>query len=148
MKTLFNELLELGRQNDNKLTTTQINSAIEEVDVDIDQLYDFLESNDIKIEDNFDVDEDLSKALDFSGESEGGMGVDDPVKIHLKEIGRVPLLSADEEVGLAERIAAGDKAARDRLIEANLRLVVSIAKHYVGRGMPFLDLIRRAISGL
>ena len=149
VKPVFNELLEMGRQGGNRLTTNQINAAIEEVDLDdIDQLYDFLEQNNIKIEDDFSIEEDLSKALEFNDETEATMGVGDPVKIHLKEIGKVPLLSADEEVVLAEKIAEGDEAARNRLIEANLRLVVSIAKHYVGRGMPFLDLIQEGYIGL
>ena len=74
--------------------------------------------------------------------------MDDPVKVHLKEIGRSPLLSAEEEIQLAEKISAGDEYARDRLIEANLRLVVSIAKHFVGRGMPVLDLIQEGYIGL
>ena len=74
--------------------------------------------------------------------------MDDPVKIHLREIGRIPLLSAEEEVELAKKISEGDQSARDRLIVANMRLVVSIAKHYVGRGMPLLDLIQEGYSGL
>ena len=146
-RAVFNELLECGKKN-GKLTSQQINNAIEEIDVDIDQLYDFLESNNIKIEDDFNIDGDLSKALDISEDSGDGVAVDDPVKMHLKEIGKIPLLSADEEVELAERIAGGDPSARDRLIEANLRLVVSIAKHYAGRGMSFLDLIQEGYIGL
>lgn len=70
------------------------------------------------------------------------MNIDDPVKVYLKEIGRVPLLSSEEEVELAQRMAQGDDYAKKRLSEANLRLVVSIAKRYVGRGMQFLDLIQ------
>ncbi|MGN1120658.1 MAG: sigma-70 factor domain-containing protein, partial [Oscillospiraceae bacterium] len=129
-KAVFGELLELGKQHGNRLTTKQINDNIEEIDLeDIDQLYDYLEAGGIKIEDDLNVEEDLSKALEINEEAESSMGIDDPVKIHLKEIGKVPLLSANEEVELAERIAKGDLAARDRLIEANLRLVVSIAKH-------------------
>ena len=148
-KAILNELLELGRQHGNRLTTKEINDCIEEVDLeDIDQLYDFLESGGIKIEDDLNMEEDLSKALEYNEDSESSMGIDDPVKIHLKEIGKIPLLSANEEVELAERIASGEQAARDRLIEANLRLVVSIAKHYVGRGMPFLDLIQEGYIGL
>ena len=148
-KAVFGELLELGKQHGNRLTTKQINDNIEEIDLeDIDQLYDYLEAGGIKIEDDLNVEEDLSKALEINEEDESSMGIDDPVKIHLKEIGKVPLLSANEEVELAERIAKGDLAARDRLIEANLRLVVSIAKHYVGRGMPLLDLIQEGYIGL
>mgnify|MGYP000367473183 FL=1 len=73
-----------------------------------------------------------------------GVSIDDPVKVYLKEIGRVPLLTPDEEVDLAVRITNGDEAAKKRLSEANLRLVVSIAKRYLGRGMQFLDLIQEA----
>src|SRR5690606_29657558 len=77
-----------------------------------------------------------------------GIGLDDPVRMYLKEIGRVPLLTAEEEVALAKRIEQGDEAAKRRLAEANLRLVVSIAKRYVGRGMLFLDLIQEGNLGL
>ena len=76
------------------------------------------------------------------------MIVDDPVKVYLKEIGKVPLLTADEEIGLAKRMSDGNQYAKDRLAEANLRLVVSIAKRYVGRGMHFLDLIQEGNLGL
>ena len=145
---VLNELLEFGRQHGNRLTTKQINDAIDELDVeDIDQLYDSLEQGGMKIEDDMSLDEELSKALEINDDSEG-VGIDDPVKIHLKEIGKIPLLSANEEVELAERIAQGDESARDRLIEANYRLVVSIAKHYVSRGMPFMDLIQEGYLGL
>ena len=77
-----------------------------------------------------------------------GVSIDDPVKVYLKEIGRVPLLTPDEEVDLAVRITNGDEAAKKRLSEANLRLVVSIAKRYLGRGMQFLDLIQEGNLGL
>ncbi len=93
--------------------------------------------------------------MDFTGEddldvalSSEGITIDDPVKIYLKEIGRVPLLSAEEEIELAQRKNQGDQFARKRLTEANLRLVVSIAKRYVGRGMQFLDLIQEGNMGL
>ena len=135
---VISELLERGKQS-GKLSTKEITDAIEEMDIDAEQinkLYD-----------------DLNNALDFNSEedadfSSDGIAVDDPVKVHLKEIGRIPLLSAEEEIQLAEKISAGDEYARDRLIEANLRLVVSIAKHFVGRGMPFLDLIQEGYIGL
>ena len=77
-----------------------------------------------------------------------GVGVDDPVRMYLKEIGKVPLLSTEEEIELAKRIADGDEEAKDKLVEANLRLVVSIAKRYAGRGMQFLDLIQEGNMGL
>ena len=93
--------------------------------------------------------------MDFTGEddldlalSTEGVAIDDPVKIYLKEIGRVPLLSSEEEIELASRMTNGDPYARKRLSEANLRLVVSIAKRYVGRGMQFLDLIQEGNLGL
>lgn len=143
---VISELLERGKQS-GKLSTKEITDAIEEMDIDAEQinkLYDDLEANNIEIVDDIAPD-DLNNALDFNSEedadfSSDGIAVDDPVKVHLKEIGRIPLLSAEEEIQLAEKISAGDEYARDRLIEANLRLVVSIAKHFVGRGMPFLDL--------
>lgn len=141
---VISELLERGKQN-GKLTTKEITDAIEEMDIDAEQinkLYDDLESNNIEIVDDI-VTGDLDNALDFTNDDDSdystdGIAVDDPVKVHLKEIGRIPLLSAEEEIQLAEKISSGDQYARDRLIEANLRLVVSIAKHFVGRGMPFL----------
>ena len=77
-----------------------------------------------------------------------GVGIEDPVRMYLKEIGKVPLLSADEEIELAKRMEEGDEEAKKRLAEANLRLVVSIAKRYVGRGMLFLDLIQEGNLGL
>lgn len=92
-------------------------------------------------------DEDIEEAeLDLSVPE--GVGIDDPVRMYLKEIGRVPLLSAEEEIQLAKRMEAGDEEAKRRLAEANLRLVVSIAKRYVGRGMLFLDLIQEGNLGL
>ena len=100
-----------------------------------------------------DLEEDLDKddaELDLETELSvpEGIAVDDPVRMYLKEIGRVPLLTADEEIELARRMEAGDESARHRLEEANLRLVVSIAKRYVGRGMLFLDLIQEGNLGL
>ena len=151
---VISELLERGKQS-GKLSTKEITDAIEEMDIDAEQinkLYDDLEANNIEIVDDIAPD-DLNNALNFNSEedadfSSDGIAVDDPVKVHLKEIGRIPLLSAEEEIQLAEKISAGDEYARDRLIEANLRLVVSIAKHFVGRGMPFLDLIQEGYIGL
>ncbi len=148
-KSIFNELLERGRQT-GTLSTKEIYNVIDEADVDLDKLSEFLDQNNIKIEDDFTVEDDLNKALEIGedGGDKGGTSLDDPVKIHLREIGKIPLLTADEEIQLAERIAEGDEQARDRLITANMRLVVSIAKHYVGRGMPLLDLIQEGYSGL
>ena len=147
-KNIFNELLERGKQT-GTMSAREIYSIIDEADIDIDKLNEFLDKNNIKVEDDF-VEEDLSKALEYTDENDaqGNAVMDDPVKIHLREIGRIPLLSAEEEVELAKRISEGDEGARDRLIVANMRLVVSIAKHYVGRGMPLLDLIQEGYSGL
>ncbi|MCM1487260.1 MAG: RNA polymerase sigma factor RpoD [Firmicutes bacterium] len=154
---LLNELLEHGKK-EGKLTTKEINDVFEDLNFDVDQinkLYDDFESNNIEIVDDFVADEDLDTALDFTGEddldmalSTDGITIDDPVKIYLKEIGRVPLLSPEEEIELAMRKNQGDQFARKRLSEANLRLVVSIAKRYVGRGMQFLDLIQEGNMGL
>ena len=151
---VISELLERGKQS-GKLSTKEITDAIEEMDIDAEQinkLYDDLEANNIEIVDDIAPD-DLNNALDFNSEedadfSSDGIAVDDPVKVHLKEIGRIPLLSAEEEVELAIRMSEGDVAAKKRLSEANLRLVVSIAKRYVGRGMQFLDLIQEGNLGL
>ena len=148
-KNIFNELLERGKQS-GTLSTKEIYNVIDEADVDLDKLSEFLDQNNIKVDDDFNVEDDLNKALELSeaANEKGGTGMDDPVKIHLREIGKIPLLTAEEEGELAERIVNGDDEARDRLITANMRLVVSIAKHYVGRGMPLLDLIQEGYSGL
>ncbi len=153
----INELINHGKQS-GKLTTKEITDVLEELDFDADEinkLYDDFESSNIEIVDDFSADEDLDSALDFtdsddfeSSLSSEGIAIDDPVKIYLKEIGRVPLLTAEEEIELATRMAQGDKYAIKRLSEANLRLVVSIAKRYVGRGMQFLDLIQEGNLGL
>lgn len=123
----------------------------------VDKLYSMLEGQNIEIvEEGASLDGDLEK-LDLDGDDAedsldlsfvDGVNIDDPVKVYLKEIGRVPLLSSDEEVELAQRMAEGDAYAKKRLAEANLRLVVSIAKRYVGRGMQFLDLIQEGNLGL
>ena len=156
------ELIENGKAN-GKLTTKEITDFIEEMDFDVaqvDKLYDMLESNNIEIVEDFtpptDIDFDLSdiekEEIDEDGTIIEGISIDDPVKVYLKEIGRVPLLTADEEISLAERMNGDDPVdaakARKRLSEANLRLVVSIAKRYVGRGMQFLDLIQEGNLGL
>lgn len=155
-KTVLKELLELGKSK-GKLTTKEISDALEELEYDVDQvdkLYDLFETNNIEIiedlvtpvEEDF---KDLGKATDLDvALAAEGISIDDPVKVYLKEIGRVPLLTADEEINLAVRMAQGDIRARKRLSEANLRLVVSIAKRYVGRGMQFLDLIQEGNLGL
>lgn len=148
------ELLELGKTN-GKLTTQEITDALEELDFDMEQmekLYESLESLNIEIIEDFVPDLDITlEAPKGTAETQlqsEGVNIDDPVKVYLKEIGRVSLLSGSEEKILAERMAEGDIEARKRLSEANLRLVVSIAKRYVGRGMQFLDLIQEGNLGL
>lgn len=144
---IFNELLERGKQT-GTLSTKEIYNVIDEANVDLDKLWEVLDQNNIKIEDDYSIDEDLNKALDIVDENDKSGSMDDPVKIHLREIGKIPLLTTAEELELAEKTAQGDEDARDKLIVANMRLVVSIAKHYVGRGMPLLDLIQEGYSGL
>ena len=154
-KSSIAELLELGKSK-GKLTTQEITDAIEELDFDMEQmdkLYESLEANNIEVVEDFNPEIDIAfeqadtNAVETQLQAEG-VAIDDPVKVYLKEIGRVPLLSADEEVDLAQKMADGDISARKRLAEANLRLVVSIAKRYVGRGMQFLDLIQEGNLGL
>ena len=155
-KTPFKALVEKGKAT-GKLTTQDIDAAMIEMTLDVeelDKLYETLEANNIEVVDdissdaieNFDV--DIPKSLDIGAGDDKGANVDDPVKVYLKEIGRVPLLTPEEEIELAIRIADDDKKAKQRLAEANLRLVVSIAKRYVGRGMHFLDLIQEGNLGL
>ena len=157
--TMVAELVELGRSK-GKITAQEIMDAMEQFDFDpeqMDKLYEQLEANGIPVVDDFaniDLD-DLDFNLD-TPETEDHeepvaveqVAIDDPVKVYLKEIGRVPLLTPEEETALAMRIIEGDDSAKKRLSEANLRLVVSIAKRYVGRGMQFLDLIQEGNLGL
>ena len=158
-KNVISSLIEIGKAK-GKLSTKDITDALEELDYDVEQvdkLYSMLEGQNIEIvEEGASLDDDLDK-LDLEGEDGedaldlsfvDGVNIDDPVKVYLKEIGRVPLLSPYEEVELAQRMAEGDAYAKKRLAEANLRLVVSIAKRYVGRGMQFLDLIQEGNLGL
>ncbi len=156
-KMHMNDLIELGKSK-GKLTTQEILNLMEDTDVDpeqLDKLYETLESENIEIIDDFDTNSfgDLDFVLETaeatpSTNAADSATSDDPVKVYLKEIGRVPLLSAEEEIELAIRIMDGDEYAKQRLSEANLRLVVSIAKRYVGRGMQFLDLIQEGNLGL
>ena len=152
-KTVIRELIEMGKAK-GKLTTKEINDALEELDFDVEQvdkLYDTFETCNIEIIEDFAAEVVASTEKDSELENilyAEGISIDDPVKVYLKEIGRVPLLSADEEIDLAVRMSQGDEVARKRLSEANLRLVVSIAKRYVGRGMQFLDLIQEGNLGL
>ena len=156
-KSAIRELIEQGKAK-GKLTTKEINDVLEELDYDVEQmdkLYDTLEAYNIEIVEDFMPDLDVGFVADVGAIDDldeaayaEGISIDDPVKVYLKEIGRVPLLTAEEEIELATRMAEGDPYARKRLSEANLRLVVSIAKRYVGRGMQFLDLIQEGNLGL
>ncbi len=159
-KPQIKALIEKGKVS-GKLATHDIDNVILEIegfDVDdIEKLYELIESNSIEIID--DIGDEMLDALSMDIESTKApdeespadakaMAIDDPVKVYLKEIGRVPLLTSEEEIELAIRISENDQEAKKRLSEANLRLVVSIAKRYVGRGMQFLDLIQEGNLGL
>ena len=160
-KNVFVRLIERGKAT-GKLSTQEINSAILDVDFDIEELdkfYEMAEANNIEIIDDInDVmlddidfdDSDIGKSAEIEVDDTDvkNMQMDDPVKVYLKEIGKVPLLTPEEEIDLAMRIADNDPDAKKRLEEANLRLVVSIAKRYGGRGMQFLDLIQEGNLGL
>lgn len=152
-------LIEKGKKNA-MLTYKEIADALEEIELDAEQIDDiYLRLEDMGIDIVGEKEEDL---LLESDEEEGdddesntedlsvprGISVDDPVRMYLKEIGKIPLLTAEEEIELAKRMEAGDETAKKQLAEANLRLVVSIAKRYVGRGMLFLDLIQEGNLGL
>lgn len=160
------QLLEKGKK-EKKLASAELIDALEEIDADekqTDMIYDALEAAGIALDVSDVVEllqkpeelapsaEDLSlveeeKLLDTEEISET-MSVNDPVRMYLKEIGKIPLLTPEQEQELASRMAEGDEQAYDKMIEANLRLVVSIAKRYVGRGLPFLDLIQEGNLGL
>ncbi|MCT8976234.1 RNA polymerase sigma factor RpoD [Clostridium sp. CX1] len=145
---IVKKLIEKGKKN-STLTYKEIMDELEEIDLgpeQIEKIYEVLESMGIEvIGDMQDVEVD-EKDLDLSIPE--GIAIDDPVRMYLKEIGKVPLLSPEDEIKLANRIEEGDQAAKKKLAEANLRLVVSIAKRYVGRGMLFLDLIQEGNLGL
>ncbi|MBR7151781.1 MAG: RNA polymerase sigma factor RpoD [Clostridia bacterium] len=152
-------LIEKGKKG--KLSADDLDEAMEEMDFDaesLDKLYETLEDNGIAFEAEMST-EEISKiesevAKFGAGENmekileQEGLSIDDPVRLYLKEIGKVPLLTTEKEKELAERMMAGDETAKTELVEANLRLVVSIAKRYVGRGMFFLDLIQEGNLGL
>ena len=158
-KSVIRDLIELGKSK-GQLSTKEILDALGELDFDpehIEKFYDTLESHGVEIVEDFaDIqidDLDLTKVASETVDYDTGMGIegvaiDDPVKVYLKEIGRVPLLTSEEEIRLAIAIKDGNEAAKKRLSEANLRLVVSIAKRYLGRGMQFLDLIQEGNLGL
>ena len=158
------ELVALGKKKKSVLELQEINDFFSDMELTSEQMekvYDYLEANNVDVlrigaDDDDDIDDadivisdedevDMEK-IDLSVPD--GISIEDPVRMYLKEIGKVPLLTADEEVELAKRMADGDEWAKKRLAEANLRLVVSIAKRYVGRGMLFLDLIQEGNLGL
>ena len=160
------KLLEKAVKNGNRLSQSDLMEAthrpdsVEKSVAEYDEVYDELTSRGIEIIDE--DSDDLSSMVNLVGSEDSnstlksaaiidtgeGLAIDDPVRMYLKEIGRVPLLTAQEEVELAKRMEAGDEEAQKKLAEANLRLVVSIAKRYVGRGMLFLDLIQEGNLGL
>jgi len=142
------ELISLG-QSKGFLTYSEIQEILDKVELDasqVESIYDTLESMGIDVVDDRVSEEELLKD-DLENLPEG-IAIDDPVRMYLKEIGKIPLLTPEEEIELAKRIEQGDEEAKKRLAEANLRLVVSIAKRYVGRGMLFLDLIQEGNLGL
>ena len=161
------ELLELAKKKKNVLEYQEINDFFKDQNLEVDQMekvFDFLEASGVDalritgndeeliLDDDMDIDKlddeeevELDK-IDLSVPE--GVSIEDPVRMYLKEIGKVSLLTADEEIELAQRMEKGDENAKKRLAEANLRLVVSIAKRYVGRGMLFLDLIQEGNLGL
>lgn len=158
-KLNVDSLIEKGKNG--KLSQSDLDEALEEMNYDVDRidaLYETLEDHGIAFEneisseemneiesevEKFNAGENMERILE-----EQGLSIDDPVRLYLKEIGKVPLLTPEKERQLAERMAAGDETASTELVEANLRLVVSIAKRYVGRGMFFLDLIQEGNLGL
>lgn len=146
--TLVKKLIDKGKKK-GSLTYKEIMDELENIDLSpeqIEKIYEVLETMGIDVSGDIKEIEVEEGELDLSVPE--GISIDDPVRMYLKEIGKVPLLSPDEEVSLAQRIEEGDQIARKKLAEANLRLVVSIAKRYVGRGMQFLDLIQEGNLGL
>ncbi len=165
---LLKQLVEFGKSKKGVLELNEINDFLKDESLTVEQLemiYQYLEEhkidvlrvmNDDFVDDDILLDDDDSR-FDASAEEEidiesidllEGVGTEDPVRMYLKEIGMVPLLTPEEEMELAKRKAEGDQYAKDRLIESNLRLVVSIAKRYTGRGMSFLDLVQEGNLGL
>lgn len=144
---ILGDLIEKSKQT-GVLSTRVLYELMDEIEIDIDKLSELLETNGIKLIDDYTIEDNLEEGLEYDENEPNGAMPDDPVKIHLREIGRIPLLSPEEETELARLTAEGNEEARDKLIVANMRLVVSIAKHYVGRGMPLLDLIQEGYSGL
>lgn len=158
---IVENLLSKGNKNGGTLTYGELVEALQQEDLtpdEIDRMYDTFSQQGIEIvddssttdvgDDDIDMDDKDAEEVEIDLSVPEGISIDDPVRMYLKEIGRVPLLTADEEVALAKRMQEGDEVAQKRLAEANLRLVVSIAKRYVGRGMLFLDLIQEGNLGL
>ncbi|MBQ8432829.1 MAG: RNA polymerase sigma factor RpoD [Clostridia bacterium] len=159
LKRNVDSLIEKGKKG--KLSASDLDEAMEEMDFDtesLDKLYETLEDNGIAFDAELSSEEmnEIEHEVEKFGAGENmerileqeGLAIDDPVRLYLKEIGKVPLLNNEKEKELAERMMAGDETAKTELVEANLRLVVSIAKRYVGRGMFFLDLIQEGNLGL
>ena len=156
-KLSVNDLIEKGKKK-GSLSDNELYEAMETMDLDPDELYEALEDSGVAFGDNISSDElDAieSEVSSFGGGEnierqlvQEGISIDDPVRMYLKDIGKVPLLTTEREKELAQRMADGDEAAKDELVQANLRLVVSIAKRYVGKGMFFLDLIQEGNLGL
>jgi len=151
-KTILLELIDKGKQK-GMLAYKEIINAFEEIEIEpeqIEKVYETLENLGIDVVGDIEAEmEEIQleeEELDITVPE--GISIDDPVRMYLKEIGKVPLLSANEEIELAQKMEAGDSEAKKKLAEANLRLVVSIAKRYVGRGMLFLDLIQEGNLGL
>ena len=155
------ELLALAKKKKNMLEYQEINDHFKDFALSpeqIEKILDFLEANHVDVlritDDDDDIlidDEDVENDVEMEKidlSVPDGVSIEDPVRMYLKEIGKVPLLTAEEEIELAKRMELGDEEAKKRLAEANLRLVVSIAKRYVGRGMLFLDLIQEGNLGL
>lgn len=156
--TKLNDLLEMAKKKKNMLEYQEISEYFKDMNLGAEQfeeILEFMEAHNIDVLRISDDDDDILLDDDDEIETEqidlsvpDGVSIEDPVRMYLKEIGKVPLLSAEEEIELAKRMELGDMEAKKRLAEANLRLVVSIAKRYVGRGMLFLDLIQEGNLGL
>ena len=146
-------LIEMGKSK-GVLTYKEVMDTLDELELDseqIERIYDRFEALNIDVVEEMEIPDDITSdisELESDLGSTEGMAIDDPVRMYLKEIGKVPLLSAAEEIEIAKRMADGDQDAKKQLAEANLRLVVSVAKRYVGRGMLFLDLIQEGNLGL
>lgn len=147
---ILKDLVALGKKKNNSIDYKEIMEALSDIDIDPDQIEkicEYLELQNIDIVGGIDLEEELDKDLDTSL-ADISVNVDDHVRMYLKEIGKVPLLTTEEETMLAISMESGVEEAKRRLTEANLRLVVSIAKRYGGRGMHFLDLIQEGNLGL